>query len=162
MEPLPRSWLAFARSCMAMVPLPRSWQDLGKASKELAMDLGKGTMASNTGFAPTFRALRVCEHSWLHYNNKLYNINCTNFRVSFLYEMSGFAFVRNVWFWFLYEMSCVRFVVPPLQHVLQLKSCTTLSTARPANFDIVTFFHRQEFYTINCVDMGTFWEITLT
>ena len=25
--------------------------------------------------------------------------------------MSGFAFVRNVWFWFLYEMSCVRNVV---------------------------------------------------
>ena len=34
---------------MAMVSLPRSWQDLGKATKELAMDLGKGTMASNTG-----------------------------------------------------------------------------------------------------------------
>ena len=46
---LPRSWLAFARSCMAMVSLPRSWQDLGKASKELAMDLDKDTMASNTG-----------------------------------------------------------------------------------------------------------------
>ena len=42
---LPRSWLAFARSCMAMVSLPRSWQDLGKASKELAMDLGNETMA---------------------------------------------------------------------------------------------------------------------
>ena len=27
----------------------RSWQDLGKASKELAMDLDKDTMASNTG-----------------------------------------------------------------------------------------------------------------
>ena len=27
----------------------RTWQDLGKASKELAMDLGKDTMASNTG-----------------------------------------------------------------------------------------------------------------
>ena len=25
--------------------------------------------------------------------------------------MSGFAFVRNVWFWILYEMSCVRNVV---------------------------------------------------
>ena len=25
--------------------------------------------------------------------------------------MSGFAFVRNVWFWFLSEMSCVRNVV---------------------------------------------------
>ena len=44
-----KSWLAFAQSCMAMVSLPKSWQDLGKASKELAMDLGKGTMASNTG-----------------------------------------------------------------------------------------------------------------
>ena len=32
-----------------MERLSRSWQDLGKASKELAMDLGKGTMASNTG-----------------------------------------------------------------------------------------------------------------
>ena len=49
MEPLPRSWLAFARSCMVMVSLPRSWQDLGKASKEQAMELGKGIMASNTG-----------------------------------------------------------------------------------------------------------------
>ena len=46
---LPRSWLAFARSCMAMVSLPRSCHDLGKASKELVMDLGKGTMASNAG-----------------------------------------------------------------------------------------------------------------
>ena len=46
---LPRSSLAFARSCMAIVSLPKSWQDLGKASKELAMDLGKVTMASNTG-----------------------------------------------------------------------------------------------------------------
>ena len=27
-----------------------SWQDFGKARKELAMDLGKGTMASNTGY----------------------------------------------------------------------------------------------------------------
>ena len=68
----------------------------------------------------------------------MYNINCTKCRVSFLYEMScfvfvrnvlfrfctkclvsllyemsGFGFVRNVWFWFLYEMSCVRTVVPP-------------------------------------------------
>ena len=47
MEALSRTWLAFARSCMAMVSLPRSWQDLGKANKELAMDLGKDTMASN-------------------------------------------------------------------------------------------------------------------
>ena len=37
------SWLAFARSWMAMVSLPRSCHDL------LGMDLGKGTMASNTG-----------------------------------------------------------------------------------------------------------------
>ena len=29
--------------------MARTWQDLGKASKELAMDLGKDTMASNTG-----------------------------------------------------------------------------------------------------------------
>ena len=28
--------------------MTRSWRDLGKASKELAMDLGKGTMASDT------------------------------------------------------------------------------------------------------------------
>ena len=45
----PRSWLAFARSCMAMVSLPRSWQDLGNASKDFVMDLGKDTIASNTG-----------------------------------------------------------------------------------------------------------------
>ena len=46
---LPRSWLAFARSCI--VTLPRSWQDYGKATKVLAMnmDLCKDTMASNTG-----------------------------------------------------------------------------------------------------------------
>ena len=49
MEPLARSWLAFARSYMAIVSLPRSWQDLGKASKELVMDLGKDTMVSNIG-----------------------------------------------------------------------------------------------------------------
>ena len=64
-------------------------------------------------FAPAFRALAVCEHSWLRYDNKLYNINCTKCRVSFLYKISSFVFVRNVWFWFLYEMSCVRIVVPP-------------------------------------------------
>ena len=29
--------------------MARLWQDFGKASKELAMDRGKGTMASNTG-----------------------------------------------------------------------------------------------------------------
>ena len=49
-------WLA--RSCMVMVALPRSWHMLARlsrilhvitASKELAMDLGKATMASNTG-----------------------------------------------------------------------------------------------------------------
>ena len=50
MASLPRSWLAFARSCMAMASLPRSWQDLGNATKELAMDLGKDAMASNTGY----------------------------------------------------------------------------------------------------------------
>ena len=49
MEPLSRTWLAFARFYMAMVSFPRSWQDLSKASKELAMDLGKDTMASDTG-----------------------------------------------------------------------------------------------------------------
>ena len=32
--------------------MTRSWQDLGKASKELAMDLGKDTMASNAGLSP--------------------------------------------------------------------------------------------------------------
>ena len=32
--------------------MARSWQDLGKASKELAMVLGKGAMASNTGYSP--------------------------------------------------------------------------------------------------------------
>ena len=51
MASLPRSWLAFARSYMAMASLPRSWQDLGKATKELAMDLGKDAMVSNTGWA---------------------------------------------------------------------------------------------------------------
>ena len=49
MASLPRSWLAFARSCMVMTSLPRSWQDLGKATKELAMDLGKDAVVSNTG-----------------------------------------------------------------------------------------------------------------
>ena len=34
--------------------MARSWQDLGKASKELAMDLGNNTMASNTGHAIKF------------------------------------------------------------------------------------------------------------
>ena len=29
--------------------MARSWQDLGKATKELAMDLGKDAMVSNTG-----------------------------------------------------------------------------------------------------------------
>ena len=43
LAPFPRSWLAFARSCMAMVSLPRSWQVFGKTSKELAMNLGKAT-----------------------------------------------------------------------------------------------------------------------
>ena len=47
---LPRSWLPFARSCMALAAsLPRSWQDLGKASNEIGIDLGNDTMASNTG-----------------------------------------------------------------------------------------------------------------
>ena len=31
--------------------MARSWQDLGKATKELAMDLGKDAMVSNTGKA---------------------------------------------------------------------------------------------------------------
>ena len=88
-------------------------------------------------FAPAFRALGVCEHSWLRYNSKLYNINCTKCRASFLYEMSGFVFVRNVRFRFctkclvsllyemsgfgfctrsrVYEMPYVRIVVPPVQ-----------------------------------------------
>ena len=56
MASLPRSWLAFARSCMAMASLPRSWQDLGKATKELAMDLGKDAMVSNTGLIHEFQA----------------------------------------------------------------------------------------------------------
>ena len=58
MEPLSRTWLAFARSCMAMVSLPRSWQDFVMASKELAMDLGKGTMTSNTGRDGKPKAIR--------------------------------------------------------------------------------------------------------
>ena len=32
-----------------MEHLPRSWQDLGKATKELAMVLGNDAMTSNTG-----------------------------------------------------------------------------------------------------------------
>ena len=39
---LPRSWLAFARSWYPC-------QDFGNASKELAMDFGKDSMALNTG-----------------------------------------------------------------------------------------------------------------
>ena len=39
MVSLPRSMAS------SLLALPRSWQDLGKASKELAMDLGKDTMA---------------------------------------------------------------------------------------------------------------------
>ena len=41
-----------------MVSLPRSWQDLGKANKELTMDLGKDNMASNTGFMVMFNTSR--------------------------------------------------------------------------------------------------------
>ena len=56
MDRLSRSWLIMVSLCtilhghgiLAKI-MARSWQDLGKASKELAMDLGKGTMASNTG-----------------------------------------------------------------------------------------------------------------
>ena len=56
MEPLPRSWLIMVSLCtilhghgiLAKI-MARSWQDLGKATKELAMDLGKDAMASNTG-----------------------------------------------------------------------------------------------------------------
>ena len=61
-------------------------------------------------FVPAFRALEVCEHSWLRYNNKLYNINCTKCRVSFLYELSGFIFVRNVWFRFCTKCLVLVFV----------------------------------------------------
>ena len=39
---------SLSRSCMILVFFPRSLQYLGKASNGLAMDLGKGTMASNT------------------------------------------------------------------------------------------------------------------
>ena len=58
MEPLPRSWFILVSLCTILHGhgilaeiMARSWQYLGKASKELAMDLGKGTMFSNTGFA---------------------------------------------------------------------------------------------------------------
>ena len=52
MEPLPRSWLIMVSLCtilhghgiLAKI-MARSWQ----ATKELAMDLGKDAMASNTG-----------------------------------------------------------------------------------------------------------------
>ena len=58
MEPLPRSWLIMVSLCtilhghgiLAKI-MARSWQDLGKATKEVAMDLGKDAMASNTGYA---------------------------------------------------------------------------------------------------------------
>ena len=69
MEPLSRTWLIlaslprpcldFARSCMTMAYIPRSSQNLGKASKELAMDLGKDTVASNTDNALTFRKVSL-------------------------------------------------------------------------------------------------------
>ena len=39
MASLPKSWLAFARSCMAMAFLPRSWQDHGKILARLARNL---------------------------------------------------------------------------------------------------------------------------
>ena len=57
---LPRSWLALAPSCMVMVTLPRSWQDLGKSSRQLAMDLGKDSMASNTGSAVLVSQIGSC------------------------------------------------------------------------------------------------------
>ena len=38
----------------------RSWQDLGKTSKELAMDLGKDTMASTTGFCHVISSTEDC------------------------------------------------------------------------------------------------------
>ena len=53
-----RSRLDFAPFCMAMVTLPRSWQERSKASEELAMDLGKGIMASNTGHKPQVRYMQ--------------------------------------------------------------------------------------------------------
>ena len=57
MEHLPRSWLIMVslftilhgHGILAKI-MARSWQDLGKATKELAMDLGKDAMASNTGY----------------------------------------------------------------------------------------------------------------
>ena len=38
----------------SLIALPRSCHDLGKAIKELAMDLGKDAMASNTGVESIF------------------------------------------------------------------------------------------------------------
>ena len=38
------------------------------------------------------------------------NINCTKCRVSFLYEMSDFVFVRNVWFRFCTKCLVLVFV----------------------------------------------------
>ena len=57
MEPLPRSWLIMVSLCTILHGhgifakiMARSWQqDLGNASKEIAMNLGKDTMLSNTG-----------------------------------------------------------------------------------------------------------------
>ena len=39
--------------------MARSWQDLGKDTKELAMDLGKDAMASNTGYIKVLPKIRV-------------------------------------------------------------------------------------------------------
>ena len=77
-------------------------------------------------FAPAFRVLGVCEHSWLRYNNKLNNINCTKCRVSFLYKMSGFVFVRNVWFRFCTKCLVLVFV----RDVVRTKCVYELSCPR--------------------------------
>ena len=42
--------------------MARSWQDLGKATKELSMDLGKDAMSSNTG-DPLLSSLLMQKHS---------------------------------------------------------------------------------------------------
>ena len=69
---VPRSWLAFGRSCMAMVSLPRSCHDLGK-----------DTMASNTGY-PLDSYLRKGSNSKARVDLNTKNIKHLDHRTSYL------------------------------------------------------------------------------
>ena len=66
LESLPRSWLTMVSLCMVMVSLPRSWQDHGKASKELAMDLDKDTMARTLGIQKNQVFMDLHEFVFVH------------------------------------------------------------------------------------------------